>query len=74
MGLKVKHIVRDATSEESATRRKRYFVLNPKGGDASSEASRQAIRAYAAVIEPFDPEIASDLVKWAQAEQMKAKL
>jgi hypothetical protein len=46
----------------------KYFVLKPKGKDIYANASRQAMFAYAKVIEKENPEFAKDIVDWANKE------
>lgn len=43
----------------------KYFVLKPAGATPHAEASRQAMRTYAACIRAFDPELAIELRMWA---------
>ena len=51
----------------------RYFVLKPKGTDASAQASRAAMKFYALEIRPTEPELADQLVAWADRESEAAK-
>lgn len=46
----------------------KYFVLKPAGTDVYAQASRRAMRSYAALIEPDNPEFAKDLREWADTE------
>ena len=46
----------------------KYFVLKPKGDDVYAEASRKAIRAYAAHIESTNAAMTADLRLWADHE------
>ena len=46
----------------------KYFVLKPGGNDKYAAASRAAMRRYARLIEPENPELAQELVAWADAE------
>lgn len=43
-----------------------YFVLKPEGDDEHAKASRQAMLAYADVIQRTDPNLARDLRFWVQ--------
>lgn len=45
----------------------KYFVLKPTSGDpAHREASRSAIRAYAAAIQNAQPQFSRDLFAWVE--------
>lgn len=45
----------------------KYFVLKPTSGDpAHREASRSAIRAYAAAIQNAQPQFSRDLFAWME--------
>lgn len=46
----------------------KYFVLNPAGNHAYAEASREAMQAYADVIQHTNPALAEDLREWAERE------
>lgn len=46
----------------------KYFVLKPRGIDRHALASREAMRAYAYVIEAEDPLLAKELLRWAAME------
>ena len=52
--------------------RMKYFVLKPEGEDIYAEASRKAMRAYAAHIFVENPQFANDLKEWAKTESEKA--
>ena len=43
----------------------KYFVLKPKGNDVYAKASREAMRAYAAVIRTDNPDLSKGLILWA---------
>jgi hypothetical protein len=49
----------------------KYFVLKPAGDDKYSEASREAMRAYAEHIQNENFELAEELRKWADSEMEK---
>jgi hypothetical protein len=51
--------------------RMKYFVLKPKGDDIYAEASRKAMRTYAAHIYNENPQFANDLLEWAKTEGEK---
>lgn len=46
----------------------KYFVLKPRGEDIYAAASRKAMRAYARLIQNENPELARELIEWADAE------
>ncbi len=46
----------------------KYFVLKPAGIDLYAQASRRAMRTYAALIDLDNPEFAKELREWADAE------
>jgi hypothetical protein len=46
----------------------KYFVLKPKGDDVYAEASRKAMRAYAAHILNENEVLANELRAWADSE------
>ena len=46
----------------------KYFVLKPKGNDIYAEASRKAMRAYAAHIIGENEQFANELRAWADGE------
>lgn len=50
----------------------RYFVLKPKGSDDFAWASRMAMRTFAEYIKMSQPELAEDLITWADTEEMEA--
>lgn len=50
----------------------KYFTLKPAGDDIYAAASRRALRQYAKLIETENPEMASDLVEWADREWASA--
>lgn len=52
----------------------KYFVLKPSGDDIYAKASRQAMEAYADVIEKENPEMAINLRHWVDAEIMKTRI
>lgn len=45
----------------------KYFVLKPAGDDAYAEASREAMKAYAATIRYTDATLADELERWIDA-------
>lgn len=50
----------------------RYFVLKPRAkayDDVFAYASQMAMRCFSDFIEPVEPELATDLRKWADKEQ-----
>ena len=51
----------------------KYFVLKPRGNDDYATASREAMRAYAEVIEECNPSLAVDLRQWAHREEEYAR-
>lgn len=50
----------------------RYFVLKPSGTDAYAAASREAMKAYAECIRNLNPQFSSDLLAWAEKEEVEA--
>lgn len=50
----------------------KYFVLKPKGPDRYAQASRAAMRRYAKVIKVENPQLAADLMDWADREYIIA--
>lgn len=48
----------------------KYFVLKPKGNNKYAAASRYAMKAYAKKIIDSDPELAEELVNWANKETL----
>lgn len=46
----------------------KYFVLKPEGDDIYAQSSRRAMRAYAKLIQVENPELAKELVEWADRE------
>ena len=49
----------------------KYFVLKPKSNaedDIYAHASREAMKTYADVIEPVNPDLALELRVWRQRE------
>jgi hypothetical protein len=50
----------------------KYFVLKPKGIDLYAQASRRAMRTYAAMIERDNETFANELRTWADAEYAQA--
>lgn len=50
----------------------RYFVLKPKGTGPHHEASRRAMKTYAAAIREHDEKLAQELWQWAEAEEFNA--
>lgn len=48
----------------------KYFVLKPKGNDEDAEASRYAIKAYAKKIKKHNPELAKEMIDWANREAL----
>ena len=50
----------------------KYFVLKPKGCDFYAQASRQAMRAYAEIIEGVNRQLAIELRMWADKETPKS--
>ena len=46
----------------------KYFVLKPKGNDEYARASRVAMRAYADWIKKTNPDLAEQLMDWANKE------
>ena len=52
----------------------KYFVLKPRGDDAYAAASREAMCAYAEVIEECNPSLAVDLRQWARREEEYSRL
>ena len=46
----------------------KYFVLKPHGDDIYAEASRGAMREYASIIRPVNPQFADDLAAWIEKE------
>ncbi len=50
----------------------KYFVLKPKGKDIYAEASRKAMRSYAAHIQGENPELTKELREWADSEYKNA--
>lgn len=50
----------------------KYFVLKPAGTDIYAQASRRAMRSYAALIESDNQQFADELRKWADDEFAKA--
>jgi hypothetical protein len=51
----------------------KYFVLNPNKDDNYGMASREAIRAYAHMIDKTNPELANDLWLWLDDIDMEIK-
>lgn len=49
----------------------KYFVLKPKGNNRYAEASRKAMRAYAAHIDSVNQDLARELRNWADSEHME---
>ena len=49
----------------------KYFVLKPKGNNVYAEASRKAMRAFAAHIQSVNPELCDQLRNWADDEWQK---
>lgn len=47
----------------------KYFVLKPAGNDTYAKASRAAMRTYARMILPENPELALELQDWADKEE-----
>uniref|UniRef100_A0A6H1ZHN1 Uncharacterized protein n=1 Tax=viral metagenome TaxID=1070528 RepID=A0A6H1ZHN1_9ZZZZ len=52
----------------------KYFVLKPKGDDIYARASRRAMEEYAKVVFSTNPDLARDLLGWADGEETKARL
>lgn len=50
----------------------KYFVLKPRGMDWHANASRVAMRAYAEAIKGHEPQLAAELLAWADEESSKA--
>lgn len=53
----------------------KYFVLKPrskKAGDVFAIASRAALKRYADVVQKADPELATEIRQWVEAEGMRA--
>ena len=46
----------------------KYFVLKPSGTDIYAQASRKAMRAYAAHIQQENPQLCKELRQWADKE------
>ncbi len=46
----------------------KYFVLKPCGMNWHAEASRAALRAYANAVKGHEPELAKELLAWAEKE------
>lgn len=46
----------------------KYFVLKPRGLSPYAQASREAMRTYAASIEEVNPALASDIRQWITNE------
>lgn len=46
----------------------KYFVLKPHGADQYARASRAAMRRYAKVVAGENPELAKELIEWADRE------
>lgn len=46
----------------------KYFVLKPNGNDGYAKASRMAMRQFANAINGENPELASQLIDWADRE------
>jgi len=46
----------------------KYFVLKPKGTDVYADASRRAMRVYAATVSMENPELTKELREWADRE------
>jgi len=61
-GLKRKYLIIDI--ETGAEKRTPAFVLSPTKTDMYGNASRQALRAYAAAVYDTNPQLARDLVTW----------
>lgn len=51
----------------------KYFVLKPGGDDQYAIASRAAMKVYADTISSENPELAEDLLQWAERERQKEK-
>lgn len=51
----------------------KYFVLKPRGASIFATASRRAMRAYAAVVQETDRDLADSLRDWADREQVAAE-
>lgn len=51
----------------------KYFVLKPAGTDRYAQASRRAMRSYAALISQENPQLCSELREWADREQTEAQ-
>lgn len=49
----------------------RYFILKPSAAGLHGAASRAVLRKYASMMAETEPEFASDLHAWADAEQSK---
>jgi hypothetical protein len=49
----------------------KYFVLKPAGDDEYAAASRAGMRAYAKLIRDVNPELAANLIEWADTEHAK---
>ncbi len=52
----------------------KYFVLKPKGSDIYAEASRKAMKAYAAHIIGDNEQFADELRAWADRETQRCVL
>lgn len=50
----------------------KYFVLKPAGIDIYAQASRRAMRSYAALIQSDNEQFAKELRTWADEEFAKA--
>ena len=48
----------------------KYFVLKPKGDNKFAEASREAMKKYAEVIEETNLQLGVELRNWAGQEQL----
>lgn len=46
----------------------KYFVLKPKGDNPYARASRHAMATYAREIKFTDPDLAKELLEWANTE------
>lgn len=51
----------------------KYFVIKPKGNGIYAEASRKAMKAYAAHIDAENRKFANDLYDWVNREERNAK-
>jgi len=52
----------------------KYFILKPKAkscNDIYAKASQAAMKAYADIVRPTQPEFASELDKWVEEEKQE---